>query len=173
MAEPGHEGGDPGHPRALGSPGRRTLLRFAAAAGGASLLSACSGTGSAPAAGGSTPPASLGSTGGAAVSTRASAPPGPPNSADWKALARDLSGPLIRPGEAGYTTAKELFDPRFDSLRPAGVAYCRNPHDVATSLAFVRKYGIPVAARCGGHSYAGRSAPRGPFTAVARRAGGN
>ena len=50
MAEAGSTGADPG----TGSPGRRTFLRFAAAAGGASLLSACSGKGSAPAASGST-----------------------------------------------------------------------------------------------------------------------
>src|ERR1700733_323807 len=153
------------------APARRAFLRLAAAAGGASLLSACSGKGSPPAASGSTVAASLDSTGSAAVSARASAASGPPNSADWKALARDLSGPLIRPGEAGYTTAKELFDPRFDSLRPAGVAYCRTPHDVATSLAFVRKYGIPVAARCGGHSYAGWSSTSGLIIDVTRMAG--
>jgi FAD/FMN-containing dehydrogenase len=145
------------------APGRRAFLRFAAAAGGASLLSACSGTGSAPRANG-TATASTASSGPAAAS-------GPPTSADWAALARDLSGPLIRPGESGYTTAKELFDPRFDSLHPAGIAYCRNPHDVATSLAFVRKYGLPVAARCGGHSYAGWSSTSGLIVDVTRMAG--
>ena len=165
---PKRAGGDPGP-----APGRRTFLRFAAAAGGASLLSACSGKGSAPAAGGTTTPASPNSTGGAAMSARAAAAAaaGPPTAADWAALARDLSGPLIRPGEAGYTTARELFDPRFDSLHPAGVAYCRNPHDVATSLAFVRRYGIPVAARCGGHSYAGWSSTSGLIVDVTRMAG--
>ena len=158
------EVGDPGHS------GRRTFLRFAAAAGGASLLSACSGNASAPAAGGATTAASASSPGGAAMSAGAAAA-GPPTAADWTALARDLSGPLIRPGEAGYTTAKELFDPRFDSLHPAGIAYCRNPHDVATSLAFVRKYGLPVAARCGGHSYAGWSSTSGLIVDVTRMAG--
>ena len=142
------EGGDPGHP------GRRTFLRFAAAAGGASLLSACSRNASVPAASGATAVAA-----------------GPPTAADWTALARDLSGPLIRPGEAGYATARELFDPRFDSLHPAGIAYCRNPHDVATSLAFVRRYGLPVAARCGGHSYAGWSSTSGLIVDVTRMAG--
>ena len=106
MAEAGHEGEDPGSQPDTGSPGRRTFLRFAASAGGASLLSACSGKGSAPAAGGSTAAASLDSTGGGAMSARASAASGPPTSADWQALARDLSGPLIRPGESGYTTAR-------------------------------------------------------------------
>jgi len=153
------------------APGRRTFLRFAAAAGGASLLSACSGSRGASTTSGGTDAASVNSTGGAALSTRASAASGPPKSADWTALARDLSGPLIRPGESGYTTAKELFDPRFDSLRPAGIAYCRSPHDVATSLAFVRKFGIPVAARCGGHSYAGWSSTSGLIVDVTRMAG--
>jgi FAD/FMN-containing dehydrogenase len=138
-------------------PGRRAFLRFAAAAGGASLLSACSRVGTAPAA--------------SSTATQASAASSPPTSADWAALARDLSGPLIRPGDSGYTTAKELFDPRFDSLHPAGIAYCRNPHDVATSLAFVRKYGLPVAARCGGHSYAGWSSTSGLIVDVTRMAG--
>jgi FAD/FMN-containing dehydrogenase len=164
------EGADPG----LQAPPRRAFLRFAAAAGGGSLLSACSGKGGAPAATASAPAtASLGATGGAALSARASAASGPPKAADWAALARDLSGRLIRPGESGYTTAKELFDPRFDSLRPAGIAYCRNPHDVATSLAFVRKYGLPVAARCGGHSYAGWSSTSGLIIDVTRMAGVN
>jgi FAD/FMN-containing dehydrogenase len=164
------ERGDPGSQ----APGRRMFLRFAAAAGGASLLSACSRTGSASAVGGTTAAASSSSAGGVAMSAGAkSAASGPPTAADWAALARDLSGPLIRPGESGYTTAKELFDPRFDSLHPAGIAYCRNPHDVATSLAFVRKYAIPVAARCGGHSYAGWSSTSGLIVDVTRMAGVN
>jgi FAD/FMN-containing dehydrogenase len=153
------------------APGRRTFLRLAAATGGASLLSACGGHGSAPAASGTTAGASTGSAAGVAMSAGATAASGPPTAADWAALARDLSGPLVRPGESGYTTAKELFDPRFDSLHPAGVAYCRNPHDVATSLAFVRKYGLPVAARCGGHSYAGWSSTSGLIVDVTRMAG--
>jgi FAD/FMN-containing dehydrogenase len=140
------------------TPGRRAFLRLAGAAGGASLLSVGSRSASAS-------PAIT-----AAMSTRAMAASGP-TSADWAALARDLSGPLIRPGESGYTTDKELFDPRFDSLHPAGIAYCRKPHDVATCLAFVRKYGVPVAARCGGHSYAGYSSTSGLIADVTRMAG--
>ncbi|HEX9040082.1 MAG TPA: FAD-binding oxidoreductase [Trebonia sp.] len=81
--------------------------------------------------------------------------------ADWAALARDLAGPLIRPGESGYATARLLFDPRFDGQRPAGIAYVANAHDVSTCLAFVRKFAIPFAARSGGHSYAGWSGSSG------------
>ena len=155
--------------------GRRAFLRLAAAAGGAGLLSACSGGGGTSAAGpkpsATAPSSAATATGGAG----AAAPSGTqsPSLADWTALGHDLSGPLVRPGDAAYTVSKRLFDPRFDSLRPAGIAYCRNPHDVATCLAFVRKFGVPVAARCGGHSYAGWSSTSGLIIDVTRMSGVN
>lgn len=88
--------------------------------------------------------------------------------ADWTALAKDLKGPLVRPGESSYTVAKRLFDPRFDGLQPAGIAYCENPHDVATCVDFARKYSVPIAARSGGHSYAGWSSTSGLIADVSR-----
>jgi FAD/FMN-containing dehydrogenase len=154
---------------------RRTLLAGAFAAGGAALLSACGGgTSSRPASASATAPAGTLPAGtapasaGAATGARAA---GGPGAADWAALGHDLSGPLVRPGEASYTTAKRLFDPRFDVLDPAGIAYCRGPDDVSTCLAFARKYRVPVAARCGGHSYAGWSSTSGLIIDVTRMAG--
>jgi hypothetical protein len=67
--------------------------------------------------------------------------------------------------------ASRLFDPRFDGIHPAGIAYCRGPHDVATCIAFARKYGVPVAARSGGHSYAGWSSTTGLIVDVSQMAG--
>ena len=84
-----------------------------------------------------------------------------PTPADWTALGHDLAGPLIRPGDRSYTVDRYLFDPRFDGLRPAGIAYVKNAHDVGTCLAFVRKFGVKFAARSGGHSYAGWSSSNG------------
>ncbi len=84
-----------------------------------------------------------------------------PTPADWTALGHDIAGPLVRPGEADYTTDSYLFDPRFDGLRPAGIAYVKNAHDVGTCLAFVRKFGVKFATRSGGHSYAGWSSSNG------------
>jgi FAD/FMN-containing dehydrogenase len=146
--------------------GRREFLKAAAIVGGAGLLASCSGH-SGSSTSGSSPKGTTGP-GGSAGAVRTS---GPATAADWTALGRDLSGPLVRPGEASYTTAKELFDPRFDSLSPSGIAYCRSPHDVATCLAFAGKYGVPVAARCGGHSYAGWSSTSGLIVDVTRMAG--
>ena len=81
---------------------------------------------------------------------------------DWHTLRRSLSTKeLIQPGQGGYTTARELFDPRFDAIEPAGIAYCRTPQDVSACLAFVRRFGLPVAARSGGHSYGGWSSSTG------------
>ena len=158
--------------------GRRAFLRLAAAAGGAGLLSSCSrdsGTSAAAARASGTASTGGATADGTTSGVRAAAPAATrsPSPADWTALGRDLSGPLVRPGESSYTVSKRLFDPRFDSLHPAGIAYCRNPHDVATCLAFVRKFGIPVAARCGGHSYAGWSSGSGLVIDVTRMSGVN
>jgi len=91
-----------------------------------------------------------------------SASPVSPRAADWAALRRQLSsGRLLRPGEHGYGTARLLFDPRFDGIRPAGVAYCLVPGDVSACLDFARRFGIRVAARSGGHSYGGWSSTTG------------
>jgi FAD/FMN-containing dehydrogenase len=150
--------------------GRRAVLLGAAAAGGAALVSACGGRSAAASAGLKSSAGGGGSSAYAASATQSASQAGP-TAADWTALGRDLSGPLIRPGEASYPVAKRLFDPRFDNLAPAGIAYCRSPHDVATCLAFVSKYRVPVAARCGGHSYAGWSSSTGLIIDVTRMAG--
>jgi FAD/FMN-containing dehydrogenase len=84
-----------------------------------------------------------------------------PTAADWNALRSDLTGRLIRPGEHYSPTARLLFDPRFDGIRPSGIAYCASPQDVATCLAFARDHIVPIAARSGGHSYAGWSSTSG------------
>jgi len=82
--------------------------------------------------------------------------------ANWTALGRELSsGRLVRPGSPGYGQARALFDPRFDDARPAGIAYCALPADVSACLAFARRFGVPVAARSGGHSYGGWSTTSG------------
>jgi FAD/FMN-containing dehydrogenase len=162
---------DPSPPEP-GAPGRRAFLRVVGAAGGVAALSACS-----RAADGAAPAGAMrrSATARRAVGPVAAGPAGPKGAApsDWAALARDLSGPLVRPDAVGYDTARELFDPRFDSIRPAGIAYCRSPQDVATCLGFARKYGVPVAARSGGHSYAGWSSTTGLIVDVTSMAGVN
>ncbi|MFJ5546151.1 FAD-binding oxidoreductase [Streptomyces sp. NPDC093225] len=95
------------------------------------------------------------------TSARSGAHPGPPGAADWSALGRGLQGGLVRPGDADYTTARQLYNTRFDGQRPAAVAYIANTADIAECLAFARKHHTPVAIRNGGHSYTGWSSGTG------------
>ncbi|MDN3355749.1 FAD-binding oxidoreductase [Actinomadura sp. DC4] len=84
-----------------------------------------------------------------------------PTAAAWSALGGSLAGRLVRPDSGEYAVARTNFNPRFDGIRPAGIAYCENPSDVAECLSFVRRYGLPVTPRCGGHSYTGASLVNG------------
>jgi FAD/FMN-containing dehydrogenase len=81
--------------------------------------------------------------------------------ANWSALARDLDGPLIRPGDTAWTTARQLYNTRFDTLKPAAVAYVDHPDDIRTALSYARAQGLRIAIRNGGHSYAGWSSGDG------------
>ncbi|MFD9123422.1 FAD-binding oxidoreductase [Kitasatospora sp. NPDC059571] len=150
---------------------RRAVLGAAAlGAASAAGLAGCSGGGAGP------QPSPQGSASGRATPSRStsvppSAAPASPNAADWAGLAQDLDGQLIRPGDARYSAAGRLFQPQYDSLRPQGVAYPGNAADVAACLAFARRYGLPVAARSGGHSYAGWSSGSGLVIDVSRLAG--
>jgi FAD/FMN-containing dehydrogenase len=87
--------------------------------------------------------------------------PPPPTAADWKALASGLTGRLSLPGSPTYPVDLELYDPVYDSIKPAGIAYCANASDVARSLAFALEHGLPLTPRSGGHSYAGYSTTTG------------
>ncbi|MET7682739.1 FAD-binding oxidoreductase [Streptomyces sp. NPDC005423] len=81
--------------------------------------------------------------------------------ANWTALAHDLDGPLVRPGDADWTTAHKLYNTRFDTLKPAAVAYVANADDIRTVLAYARAHSVKVSIRNGGHSYAGWSSGDG------------
>ncbi|MEU8869017.1 FAD-binding oxidoreductase [Streptomyces umbrinus] len=81
--------------------------------------------------------------------------------ADLKALARDLDGPLVRPGEANWAAARQLYNTRFDALKPTAVAYVAHAEDIRTTLTYARSHAVPVSIRNGGHSYAGWSSGDG------------
>lgn len=91
-----------------------------------------------------------------------------PSRSDWNALAGGLDGRLIRPGDATYDAARRLFNPAFDTVRPAGVAYCATPSDVVECVGFARRMNVPLAVRSGGHSYAGWSTGTGLVLDVSR-----
>ncbi|KOG33175.1 FAD-binding oxidoreductase [Streptomyces resistomycificus] len=129
---------------------RRTLLAAGAATLTAAAATACKADGS----------------GGRADGTPATSRPafrtaGATAPADWSALARSLDGPLVRPGDAAWPAARQLYNTRFDSLKPAAVAYVANTDDIRTALSYARAHTLHVAIRNGGHSYAGWSSGNG------------
>ncbi|MFE3741385.1 FAD-binding oxidoreductase [Streptomyces sp. NPDC059134] len=144
---------------------RRTLLT--AAVGLAATTTACSGKGSGTegGAGSGTDDAGAGSgkaPGHAEPSpSRTASTPAPATGPSWTALARGLDGTLVRPGEAAYDTARQLYNTRYDTLRPAAVAYVSGEDDIRECLAFARTHRTPVSIRGGGHSYAGFSSGDG------------
>lgn len=76
-------------------------------------------------------------------------------------LARGLAGRLLQPADADYAQAKRVFLSIYDHRRPTAIALCETPADVQRCVEFARTQGIPLAARSGGHSYAGYSTPDG------------
>ncbi|MEU8841532.1 FAD-binding oxidoreductase [Streptomyces roseus] len=80
---------------------------------------------------------------------------------DWAALARGIDGRVVLPGDPDYPQARQLFQPRYDTIAPGGVAYPAHAADVAVCLDFARRCAVPVVPRGGGHSYAGWSTRAG------------
>jgi FAD/FMN-containing dehydrogenase len=71
-------------------------------------------------------------------------------------LQRCFGGKLLRPGSADYDEARTLFNSMIDK-RPAMIAQCASPEDVAAALRYGREHGLKIAVRAGGHSVAGMS----------------
>jgi FAD/FMN-containing dehydrogenase len=69
-------------------------------------------------------------------------------------LRSSLAGTVIGPEDAEYDAARICFNALVDR-RPAVIAQCLGPADVATSFDFARVHGLEVAVRGGGHNPAG------------------
>jgi FAD/FMN-containing dehydrogenase len=90
------------------------------------------------------------------------------SSSSLQSFAKSLEGSVFVPGDAGYREASQLFNPRFDDIRPQVIAFCESPDDVRKALAWSREQEMPIAARCGGHSYGGYSTVEGLVADVTR-----
>ncbi len=80
---------------------------------------------------------------------------------DWDALQRGISGQLLRPGDDAYQQTRTPFIAWFDDPEPQAVVRCAAPEDVAEVIGFARRQGIDIAARSGGHCFAGYSSTSG------------
>lgn len=88
---------------------------------------------------------------------------------------RDFRGDVIGPEDAGFDPARRIYNGAIDG-RPALVACCADPDDVATAIALARELDHPLAVRAGDHGVAGHAICEGgvvvdlPHGLVTRRA---
>jgi FAD/FMN-containing dehydrogenase len=81
-------------------------------------------------------------------------------SRDVAQLRRRFQGQVLLPGQDGYHQARRVWNAMVDR-RPAVVARCASPADVAAAVRFGRAQGLEIGVRCGGHSVLGLSVPDG------------
>ena len=79
---------------------------------------------------------------------------------DLARLRRRLDGQVLLPEEPGYHQARRVWNAMVDR-RPAVIARCASPVDVAAAVRFGRAQGLEIGVRCGGHSVLGISVPQG------------
>ncbi|WP_370948417.1 FAD-binding oxidoreductase [Amycolatopsis sp. cg5] len=78
---------------------------------------------------------------------------------DLDGLGKAMSGRLLRPGDSGYDFASTTWNLALPSRRPAAIAQVANRQDVIECVRRAGGRGAPLAARSGGHNYAGFSTP--------------
>jgi FAD/FMN-containing dehydrogenase len=79
---------------------------------------------------------------------------------DVAALRATMTGPVLQPDDDGYDEARNVWNGDIDR-RPAIIARCSGPDDVAAALAHAQAAGLRVAVRGGGHGYWGAAVPEG------------
>ena len=132
---------------------RRTLLRATSALGGAATVGTVGWLATAAGPAFAKTPAGL--SGPAATAGRG-----------LLALARDMDGRLLLPGDDGFGMASTPNNGHFAHLQPRAVALCTTPADVQRCLRWATQHGMPFAVRSGGHSYAGFSTTPGLLISV-------
>ena len=83
-----------------------------------------------------------------------------PTEADTTAFAIRLAGNIFRPGDPKYEQLRKGYAAKYDE-HPALVVHPVNVRDIQATLSFVSSHHLPLAIRCGGHSYAGYSSCEG------------
>jgi len=71
-------------------------------------------------------------------------------------LRSGLRGSLLSPGSPGYDEARTIWNAMIDR-RPALIARCTSPADVALTVRFAREHDLLLAVRGGGHNIAGNA----------------
>jgi hypothetical protein len=75
-------------------------------------------------------------------------------------LRESFDGELLRPDDAGYEAARQIWNAMWDR-RPALIARCTGTADVVAAIRFARSASMEIAVRGGGHSVAGHCTTEG------------
>jgi FAD/FMN-containing dehydrogenase len=78
------------------------------------------------------------------------------DASSFESFAERFSGELIGPSDPGYDDSRQGWNAMIDK-RPTLIVRPRGTADVISAVNYARETGLPVAVRCGGHSYAGKS----------------
>lgn len=76
------------------------------------------------------------------------------------ALARQLRGSVLRPGDAAFGLARRVWNAAIDR-EPMVIVRCADAEDCALAVRVAAEHATPVAVRGGGHNVAGRSVADG------------
>jgi FAD/FMN-containing dehydrogenase len=76
-------------------------------------------------------------------------------------LERAIDGDVVVEGSHAFDRLPKPFNARFDDTQPDAVVRCTSAGDVAETISFVRRHGLRMATRSGGHCFAGRSTTSG------------
>ena len=81
-------------------------------------------------------------------------------SQDATLLRQGFEGQVLLPDEDGYHQARRVWNAIVDR-RPAVIARCASPSDVAAAVRFAAERDLEIGIRCGGHSVLGLAVPEG------------
>jgi len=95
--------------------------------------------------------------------------PGHLPAAQIRALRAAVRGPIKVPGNAGYDSARLIFNRRYDAVRPPAVVSVKDSADVRAVVRWADKYDVPLTVRSGGHAYNGASTSRNGVVVDLRR----
>jgi len=82
-----------------------------------------------------------------------------------------VQGTVVTPQDSAYDSARRLYSPRYDGVRPGAIVFCETTQDVWRTVRWSRRHSIRVVPRSGGHSYAGYSTCKGVVVDVTRMSG--
>ncbi len=83
-------------------------------------------------------------------------------------LAQLVRGTVVTPADTAYDSARRLYRPQYDGVRPGAIVFCETAQDVWRAVRWSRRHSIRIVARSGGHSYAGYSTCEGVVVDVTR-----